>query len=370
MDGLVILKTINYLSAILALLTYIASFEFLPMVKWGIFGVVILAAGTVFFTRRLFELDHGTFLHETKQGFALMGILIFLAIYKGNYVVVLNTLSPYVLIYLVSSVTVLRLQRQKQHTGENKLISRLNYMYSFLLIGFAFLLGEEHSRAYIGKILKILWKEVPEYIVKTLYELWFFIMAILAKPFIWIVSLLNGRKLDADIWEKGVGKGKPMHNFEDPYVDKLSAILNSNFVRFIIWMIILSLVIYVIFEIFQRGRNRSTNTESYEEEKEFIRRDSQRGPGMLQKMMRQMKPKGNNQLIRYYYGKLLKLCQKKQIEIKKGDTSLDVNKKSGLPPEKMTAIRETYIKVRYSDYLANKEELKRFIKTIREINDR
>ena len=83
--------------------------------------------------------------------------------------------------------------------------------------------------------------------------------------------------------------------------------------------------------------------------------------GLLKKFSELMRSKSNNEIIRLYYLKILKLCLKKQIDIANADTSQDVNEKSGFASSQMADIRETYIKIRYSSYQASKKDLKDFV---------
>lgn len=362
-DGLVGLKIVNYFSLILAIALFFSSFHFILIVKLVMFGALILTSSILYFKRKSYLSDYENFREDTIKGLIVVGVLVFLTIYKVDYARQMNALAPFILVYIVSCVTILRIQRQRERTSENELMSRLNYVYSGFLILLAFLFGSESSRAFFAKGIVELWNSVPEYVLLTLSWLYFAIMSILSKPFEFLVYLINlfrslGLKLDRD---------EPVNIFklfvdEGSYEALFGVILKSNFVKIIIWGAIISLVIYFLLKIFSGSSEKRNRSKDFEEEKEFFIGNSGGQVGLLKKFSELMRSKSNNELIRLYYSKILKLCLKKQINIGNEDTSQDVSEKSGFDATQMAGIRETYIKIRYSSYQASKKDLKDFVK--------
>lgn len=370
MDGLVGLKTVNYFSLILVVLAFFNSFNIVPVVKWTLFGITLVAFGILYFSRKAYQTDHTTFLDESKKGFIVIAVLLVLSLEKKEAFLKINDLAPFVLVYIVSCITVLRIQRQREHTSENKLISRLNYIYSFSLILLAFLLGAESSRKFIWKALVGLWYLVPRAILNSLPHIYLAVMYVLVKPFELIIYLIKlakaffaGKTL---IMDENVLLKNAFENI-DPYEARMTALLHNKIIPFIVWAVIISLTLLFLVKFFQaRGEKRNKN-ERFEEEKEFLIGENKGTPGFVKRAAEYMKFRNNNELIRLYYSKILKLCLKKQVNLESGDTSLDVNRKSGFDPTRMEALRDTYIKVRYSDYTANKNEVKEFAKNVKNI---
>ena len=361
-DGLIGLKIVNYFSLILAIAVFFSSFKFIVLVKWVMFGGLIITSSFLYFKRKSYLSDYDTQREDMKKGFIMMGILVLLTIYKMDYARQMNALAPFILIYIISCVTILRIQRQRERTQENELMSRLNYVYSVVLFLLAFLFGLETTRAFFAKLIVGLWNSAPEYVLRTLSWLYFAIMYILAKPFEFIVFLINlfkslGLKLDRD---ENLLKFKPIVD-QEYYESLFGIILKSNFVKIVIWGAIISLLFYFLLKIFSGSAEKRNRNRDFEEEKEFITAETNGQVGLLKKFSELIRSKSNNELIRLYYLKILKLCLKKQINIGNEDTSQDVNEKSGFDATQMAVIRETYIKIRYSSYQASEKDLKDFL---------
>ena len=229
-DGLIGLKIVNYYSLIQAIAVFFSSFAFIVLVKWMMFGGLIIISSFLYFKRKSYLSDYETFREDSKKGFIMMGLLVFLTIYKVDYASQMNALAPFILVFIVSCVTILRIQRQRERTRENELMSRLNYVYSFSLILLAFLFGSETTRALFAKGIVGLWNSAPEYVLRTLSWLYFAIMYILAKPFefvVYLIKLFNslGLKLDRD---ENLLKFKPIVD-QESYEALFGIVLKSNF---------------------------------------------------------------------------------------------------------------------------------------------
>ncbi len=161
----------------------------------------------------------------------------------------------------------------------------------------------------------------------------------------------------------------------EDYESVVTTIFQSGIFKWIFWILLVSVVIWLVKKMWDSGSLKRKKNESFEEEKEFLiggkrkgdnerKREGQRGIPFF------LGQRTNNDRVRTYYQKLLRFCQRKAVQLLGSDTSLDVNRKCRFDEKTMDSIRSTYIKARYSGQEVEKAELDEFVRNYKQISNK
>ncbi len=360
-NGLNVLKAINFFSLVYIISSFLGSFLDDLMYKLGSIILIFIGSAIIFFIKKIYVSEYSNFLNESRNGISVLGVIFLITLLREDFSSKFDALAPFIIIYIVSCVIILRLLRQAKNSTENKTIQRLNYIYSFSILAIAIVFGFESFRSFLFKSIIGLWHLIPNIVYKILYWIIYGVAYVLSIPFEFLLNLLKLRKLDL----KGMGGVKGMKGVDKDFQSKIDYVFNSELFRIVVWVLVISFIVYVIYKIFNKNAIIKHNEQEFEEEKEFISEDDFAAPSFLKKISELVKIRNNNESIRFYYQKLLRLCKKKEIEILCSDTSLDVNSKSGFDINQMSYLRHLYIRVRYGKYIVSDEDYREFVKTFK-----
>jgi hypothetical protein len=149
---------------------------------------------------------------------------------------------------------------------------------------------------------------------------------------------------------------------------------NPNFIKclqILLWIIFIILLFYIIIKILKKTIDVDRKLEAYEEEKEAIIKIKTNENNLIRRLTKMLKPKENNELVRFYYTKYLKLCLKNKINILYSDTSKEINGKAkdSFNNENINILRNIYIKARYGGEEIDDKLLKKFLDYFKKIKN-
>jgi hypothetical protein len=138
---------------------------------------------------------------------------------------------------------------------------------------------------------------------------------------------------------------------------------------FMLKLLIFSIILYVVIRMLKPKYKPSKFQEDYKESKEKINQAGSGEEGFAKKFSTLLKPKGPAEYIRFYYRKYLLMSIKKDIDITKKDTTLEIKQKTEklFSRDVLDNMRNIYIKVRYGEHEADKSVSKEFRKYYDEI---
>ena len=125
-----------------------------------------------------------------------------------------------------------------------------------------------------------------------------------------------------------------------------------SIISFLVSSLVIVLVIYIVYRILRGLGNRVYYTIDYSEQKEYIKPKKKK-----RRLFKEKYPKEPREQIRYYYRRYLEKLEKKEIVIKKDDTSLDIKNKSKNEFPETEEIRNIYIQARYKKEEPKKEKV-------------
>lgn len=302
------------------------------------------------------EINYGDFYEEFKRSLIFFALVLFLALAD---ITVFNA-SPafYILLYLIASIMLLRLLRNMEFNKDNKYIMKQNIKYCTVFIGAAFLLSLDIVREYCLKFLGLICAALS-YVA---FGIAIALGAVFYVFYLGALYLLN--------WLAGKGGKKVATQNQASSNSDFTEVLKNikakpifqNLIENKVFMDVLTIVlvlilILVLIKLFRNKTSSSYDGGDFVEEKEYIK-DEKTGNRRTGNIWSRLKPKNYAEQIRYNYYKFLKFCEKLKVNLNKGDTTLDVNKKACemMNASVLDSFRSIYIKARYSDNQIDKTE--------------
>lgn len=291
-----------------------------------------------------------------------------------------NTVFPYLVVYLVSSIVLLRTLRYIEYSsGEGKEINKINLVYSLSIIGASFLLSLPVIRSFIWRVVSSIFTYTVSGFIFVLTWVVYTVFFLFDK----LISLLN--KL-FPVRHKGLPEIKPgelpsgmirlpnLERAKELVENKSQSSSTLDQILIIIVAIAVLLVLaYIIFILFKRYEYRQKpREEDYIETKEFISIEKNRDLNVVKKLLARLKPKDPVEKIRLYYKRYLMNCRDKGISLNDNDTTLDIYLKSRevFNRNVLSKMREIYIQVRYGKVNPDNKTVKYFISLYRNLNSK
>lgn len=281
-----------------------------------------------------------------------------------------NYSAYYVIIYLVTSILLLRNLRFIEYNKDSSEGKRINNSYSIIIVIFSFILSISYVREMVIKIIKGSYLFIINlfmYLFSWLITGIAYVMSIVVYAIIEFLNKLgpNPQKLEI-ILQPSEAEAAKMEQGE-VFVDKL---LNNPIYNIIVRAFIILIVVYIIMRLFKGFMNNVSEQEEYSEEKELILRKAETDKSVKKVFLDFLKPKSYNEQIRLYYQKYMSKCLDRDIEITEMDTTEEINNKSQIKFDKklIDDIRNIYIKIRYGEKESTKEmakEMGQYVKSIR-----
>lgn len=315
-----------------------------------------------YFNRGLDKGGYGHYYDEFRKSAAILLVIIIICSLTGKFQGIMNINSPYIILYGLGSFTILRTLRLMEHAAQSSNLSRINLRYAIAIIISAFGLSIEPVREGIIKAWGFLYESFV-YIIILFSKIIFIVIGyglqyIINKLYILIMSKKPAAVKD----NGGVNFGNKYDKNGKYLFDNLS---NNKYFHIFVWVIIAAIICMVFVKLFRKSTNRERILEECQEEKEFILEEND-AMSYIKKLITHIAVKrNNNEQIRFYYSKFLKLCIDKKLSLKSSDTSLEINQKAKehFNDSALMTLRQTYIKIRYGKYDGDKETYEEFKKT-------
>lgn len=276
----------------------------------------------------------------------------------------------YVIIYLVTSILLLRSIRFIEYNKDSSEGRRINNRYSIIMVIFSLILSISYVREMVVKIIKNSYLYITE-LFMYLFS-WFFLgigylISIVFNALIALIKKLGINTQGLKSFSQANKIKPPMTKEGEVLIDKL---LNSQIFNIIIRAFVILLVVYIIMRLFKGLVNNEREQEEYLEEKEFILRSEEQGKYHRRSLFEFLKPKNSKEQIRLYYQKYLRTCIDRGIEITESDTTEEISNKSQIKLDKklIDDIRNIYIKIRYGEKESTNEMVKKmgeYVKSIK-----
>lgn len=330
-----------------------------------VFTAIVIAFNFYFIKNDLFKPDYGVLIDEFKTGFAAVIILFLMAIVTVSTGAFGKASAPFLIIYLITSVILLRSLRSSALTKKRKYVNASNFIYCVLIVFISFILGTEKLRVYalhaIGKAYIIV---MSFFIFLFSHVLGFagFLLEYFFEALKWLMSKGSSKAFLDNLKNSNSGDS------ENPFRNHIGkALINSSVFHVITEILLLIIVLYAIYRIFYKRISSKKYEDQFTENKDFVIFDKKDKKNNSRKFY---KPDTYKDYIRHYYLKFLRLADKCNSGITKSDTTLDINKKARANFNKDTLedIRNIYIEARYSnkDMTGNDaDRVRKFYKKLR-----
>ncbi len=302
--------------------------------------------------------DYGLMADIFVKGLGVVVIIMLLMLIQGNTNLIGVNYTFYILIFLFSSIYLLRTLRHLQYNNDERELRKFNLSYAlFILIG-AFILGSAVVRGFLGHLL---WR-----IYDVLVWIFVYLLSWLALPIGYLIKLLadglhvfglKGLQTSIEI------SGTPLENLTQnaagvapDFLEKLRGIL-----RVPVKILIVVLLLFSLFKLLRRLNDWGRETEEYSESRESILSLGER-TSRFPKISGLFVPRNGGEAIRHYYKQFLHFSLKKEINIEQSDTTLEINKKGERHFDKdvLETMRTIYIQVRYGGETCGEETVRNF----------
>lgn len=304
-----------------------------------------------------------------KRGAFITVAMLVLAMAFSNIAVIEEVTIPYSIVYFVSSVVFLRTLRYTEYNRNDKRINEINIKYSALITLAAFLAGIKFIRETTLTVLDTIYQFIASIFMKLFY--WVLIgIAYIVQLIIDLIKSIYENKLT----EQGEAAEKESIGNSDAlskdFADNIISFFNENQVAAIILRILVfSIILYIVIRLIKTKKRTESFQEDYKESKEKVDINGRGSEGYARKFSELLKPKSPAEYIRFYYRKYLILSIKKDIDITKKDTTLEIQQKTErlFNRNVLDKMRDSYIKVRYGGQTVDKKDSKEFRKYYDEI---
>lgn len=360
----------KYLKYPVMLIMMIAPIFIVKPLTGSITLFVISISSLIYYFGGFYKVDYDAFIDIFKKGFIIIIAISVLSIPRTNFIYNMNQITPYMIIYLVSGISILRIIRFEDSEQDIRILGRMNLRYNYVTLGMAFFLCIQAIRTMIYDSMLAIWN-VIFYAVAFIFTAIFFVFERILYVLVSILSKAIGNtKLTSAIFQTGTN---PMEDKKIEKIANLDHFLNGNFLHMIECAIIITLIIFLIMKLYTRASLTNRKQEEYEEEKAFIRKSENGRKTLMKRISEHIKHKNNTEIIRFHYKRFLKQCIQNNIVIKVSDTTSDVNRKvksklmADVDGHILTTFREIYIKIRYGGEEANKNDVEQFINAYEEV---
>lgn len=285
-----------------------------------------------------------------KKSIVLYLVLLYLKVLATQFGWFLGKEAIYLIIYLLSSIVLIRSIRHLDTNMDSINIKNTNRKYILAIIG-VFVVGTFQS---VTDALFKLTRKAFEMVEYLLYIL----LYPLNKFMFWFFGLFEDMEsVPQDEIIKGVEE-IPEEIIEAEVVEGFTEYVQKNYLilKIIAGLILFSLVIYILYKLLSKTGEKNYIGAEYTEHREYIKNEKKK----KRRFLGERYPKDPKDQIRYYYRKFLSKLNKEEIEISKQDTSLEVNIKAvDLFGSKVDDIRSVYIDSRYGNKDVGKEDVEK-----------
>ncbi len=325
--------------------------------SYSIFDKILLLIFSLYVFHLLYkdlkEVKYGNFIDFFKKSLPIVFFILFISIFfrysPEKSLNIEKFVLPYLFIYFVSSVFLLRILRYLEYNPLEKRIVIINMRYSIGIILLSIILSISYIRNAIFTLVLGSFDFLVNMFIVAFGVIFIIIGYILQKFIYFLIPFLTS---------KGIIKINPQR-FESLDLSKI-----KNIFRFLMgqgkssWSIldtiliigfsvfVISMAILIIFWLIKREGISYKREEIYKEEKEFIFNNK----NFYQRIISMIKRRRDFNIIREYYRKYLLESKRRGVEILPSHTTLDIYEKTKniFDPKILSQLREIYIFVRYN----------------------
>lgn len=322
---------------------------FAPLLFYRDFPYIILILITtiIIFIYILSSLQKGKYhgyANMFKKSIILYIVLLYLKIIGTQFKWFLGKESIFLIIYLLSSIVLIRSIRHLDTNIDVRNIKNSNRKY-LISIAVVFVIGtfdRFRNSIFVG--------------VSKVFEFIEYVLYILTYPLIRFLTWFYAQMEDImKAQEEIIENGLPSAAITEPeMVESFTQYVQRNFLilKILSASFLFIAVIFILYKLLSKNGERNYIGAEYTEHREYIKDEKKK----KRRLFGDPYPRKPKDQIRYYYRKYLDKLDKEDIEILKTDTSFEINKKArnifGSDVEK---IRNIYIESRYSSRDVDKE---------------
>lgn len=323
------------------------------------FFLIILVILYFYLTRSLLKGSYRDYSYSFKKSIGFIFILLLIFSIPGDLNKSLYYILPFIIIYLLSTLILIRTLRHLDSNMDINLVKKINRKYLIIITITSFLVSIDKLRGFVFLNVKNIYNFIVDIFIKILYLILYYPLNIL---FYYIVKFFNFLLSKFGSYEEiPLGMfGPGINEFtSEEYLPRDVPFLDN-----ILQIIFLISICYIIYRIIKKSGERKIKNLDYTVEREFIK-------GFRDKQIKNriFKPKNLQEQIRYYYRKYLFRLKSNDIIIKDSNTSLEINENAKYKYNEGTIdeLRDAYVSVRYGDKEVTKEDIKTIEKLYKEI---
>lgn len=341
----------------LPLLAAKSTVEIICLAVYGITAILVILKG-MGVVRYDIELD------IFRKGIYLCLGTCIVSLVMSTLNIFISLSSYYVIVYLVSSVILLRNLRFIEYNRDSREGRRINNRYSIIIVILSSILCLSNVREIVIRIIKNSYLYIVDLFMHIFAWLFIGIGYLMTVVYNTLTALIEKAALNTQGLKQKVPNNK-INSLQTKEGELLiDKIFNNQIFKIAVHAFIILLAVYIIMKIFKGIVNSQNESEEYSEEKEFMISSKEPDKKLKNRILDFMRHRSNDEKIRHYYQKYIKKCIDKDIEINETDTTEEIRDKSRNKFNKtiIDGIRNIYIKIRYGEKEASSE-------TVREMAD-
>ncbi|HAZ37173.1 MAG TPA: hypothetical protein DEF85_04210 [Clostridiaceae bacterium] len=310
------------------------------------------------------NISYGQSLEEVKKETIAIGVLFIISFLGNSLKYFEDSSAEYVMVYFVSSIILLRMQRYYDNVKDNNKanIQRFNIIAPLLILCITIILSLETVRnAVLNFLVKayLIFADILGTLLTWLFYAIGFLIMIASNAIKKLIERLDKKDLPPE--EESFNDIK---HFAEKNKGKLQGIHDSKMLALIFKIALIALILYIFYRIYKKnyGKNAKEEKDYEAEEREFIKKEDNVKHTLFNRIINTFNFNKEENEIRNKYKKFMKICIKKGIPINGSDTTGDINTKSkgAFNSSNLNVLRCIYIKVRYGNKNINEEEEKKF----------
>lgn len=331
-------------------------FLLLPLIFYrettATFFILVTAILIFLYIRKSLSKDnHYTYVDKVKKTYLLYMPLVYIRFILDNFYEAIVYAIPFIIIYFLSSII---LARTIRHLDSNMGMENIRKSNVKNLIMMAVIFGITTFEKLRDSALTII-----EEALNLLYYPIYLLGRLIKIPY----ENMKIEQLDYENSEKIV-EDFEIEQFE--VIEELAEekVWDFTIAKRVLGFILIVVAVYIIYKLIINAGNRRYEGIEYIEEREYIRESKKK----KKRFKRDKFPKELKEQIRYYYRRFLGKLIRKNVEILKTDSTLEINEKAeSVFEEEVHRIREIYINSRYGDTQIDKglvEEMENLYKKL------
>lgn len=238
---------------------------FFNSINYILFITVINFCSYYFILKVMDNINYSIASEQFTKTLYILSAIIFISLLSGKIHTLNIVCAPYIFIYLISSITLLRTLRNIEITSINKKIDKINLIYSIIISASSLILSLDNLRKGFYQILLKTYFIITELFMRLFYYVLLFIGYILS----FLIIIL--RKILSRVTMNNVKiqiPQTPVEKIKNTDYKSLSNFIVSNAVlNFMFKGLICLFIIYIIIKIFKRYSIKSKESEIYTEKR-------------------------------------------------------------------------------------------------------